>query len=592
MKKQNNFNRAEFIYKNFLVPSFQKSEKLKHKISAFNVILQSQNTHHLEIEKYSEKLLILLEEILYKELRFNRIGFTDQLRQPIYSFPNYCENKYIETLRKSKISDDDSCLSDLENEILRSCQSGRIPINDAKIQKDIFKISKERKEMNSQLPNIQNKIENSQIDLKKIFKKQTEKHLEDLNKDNNNLSYNNFEYFEPSNNFKSHTSISPYYIKDEKCENQKIISLEEFFQRSQQSEMFQPLKALNFEETFHDSRKSSDPLSLIEHDIMIYSKMPNQPLSPSNATTISIFNESFNSKPEDIIENHSLNNIENQQYQFKVPRQYKVNPILESCSNLNAYTKPYIPKMKPKEKLKNFIPFLRDFKPRFLKKENIDKKILRKFRNYLKTIYKTENEIANGDKVFWKDFINTNLLPPMRYIESNKRIEFRSFNSKYLIWLFSKQDCATNYKEFANKYGEIILEEFISAYDLARKNTTTEIGIIDQLSYYIRAIPDIYCRPNRLKNSELDSLSLFSDKSYQTNSQIYSEEQLDSYINSEISLNFTSSTFNLKFDETPNRRCGQKITLDGINSYYEDSEYCYNYTESNLNVSMDSVASN
>ena len=64
-------------------------------------------------------------------------------------------------------------------------------------------------------------------------------------------------------------------------------------------------------------------------------------------------------------------------------------------STFNKYKKRPKKYRKEEKAFRKTVPFLRDFNLKFLKKENIDKKIFRKFRNYIKEQYynKTNNEI-------------------------------------------------------------------------------------------------------------------------------------------------------------------------------------------------------
>lgn len=185
-------------------------------------------------------------------------------------------------------------------------------------------------------------------------------------------------------------------------------------------------------------------------------------------------------------------------------------------SNYNYYSRQYIPKANKKaEKFKNMIPFLRDFNPKFLKKENIDKKILRKFRNFVKSFLENDlsgkiysrisskNDLQKSilieyekykDLIFLRKFYKQNLLPPMSYSNdtNNITIEFKSFNTNYMLWLFSQEGISEVYKLFTDNLGNEILSDFIDSYNLEQVNKKSEIGIIQTLSDYIFSIEKIY----------------------------------------------------------------------------------------------------
>jgi hypothetical protein len=164
---------------------------------------------------------------------------------------------------------------------------------------------------------------------------------------------------------------------------------------------------------------------------------------------------------------------------------FVVNHKADPSSNWNTYTRTSTPQFKKlKTQLKDKVPFLRDFSPKFLKKENIDKKVLRKFRKYIKA-----NNVSLNLTGFWKDFNDLNLLPPMKYSEGDAKIEFKSFNTNYILWLFSKPGAVELYKEFVDKLGDKLLQGFIETYDLLK---STEDGVVDKLKYYINNIHEFY----------------------------------------------------------------------------------------------------
>jgi hypothetical protein len=195
------------------------------------------------------------------------------------------------------------------------------------------------------------------------------------------------------------------------------------------------------------------------------------------------------------------------------------------------------------------IPFLRDFNPKFLKKENIDKKILRKFRNFVKSFM--ENDLSskiysriNGKEelqkaitiesekyknlIFLKKFYKQNLLPPMNYCDddNNISIEFKSFNTNYMLWLFSQDGVSEIYKLFTDNLGNEILNDFVQSYNLDFVNKKNEIGIIQTLKDYIFSIEKIYT------NSKAKS----SLKRKQTNFPFLAENQTNKQVNREYSM--------------------------------------------------------
>lgn len=389
----------------------------------------------------------------------------------------------------------------------------------------------ERNQKIQKIDNVPEKLNSSMIKKQEIFEI-----IKDENKKKMMQHENNEKHIAISNHcISEHEDIQMKDISQFSSEYEELQKFEQFISTAQNSIVYQPLKNTvsgNACETT-DSRKQS------EHSNML----------------MDIDTDDYFDKHEQTV-CHSVYS--------------KINPTFEPSSNLNAYRKPFVPKInKTKEKLKNLIPFLKEFNPKFLKKENIDKKILRKFRNYVKVMYKQEKEVFDVyDKFFWKSFTNLNLLPPMKFTdERDKFLEFKSFNTKYLLWLFSKNGTVDLFKEFANIYGNEILQNFIDAYNL--EINSEEEGIIEKLKLYIQYIPDIYSRHGKLL-SEKESIC---NLSYTT--KLQSEEVLDYYIG-DINLN-NNKTMQLYNFPIPYPRCGKKFMDD---DFYDS-----------LNASMDSMQS-
>ena len=173
------------------------------------------------------------------------------------------------------------------------------------------------------------------------------------------------------------------------------------------------------------------------------------------------------------------------------------NKMKDPYSTFNKYKKRPKKYRKEEKAFRKTVPFLRDFNLKFLKKENIDKKIFRKFRNYIKEQYynKTNNEIKtlfSYNRIFWKDFVKNNLLPPMKYLDLNTNtfVEFKSFNTNYFIWLFNQNGTKDLFDFFALQEAENIVDGFIREYDLDKEIDGKVI--IEKIKQYIYLIPTIY----------------------------------------------------------------------------------------------------
>jgi hypothetical protein len=167
--------------------------------------------------------------------------------------------------------------------------------------------------------------------------------------------------------------------------------------------------------------------------------------------------------------------------------------IHDTNCNYNMYQKPYIPKLpNTEESLHKKLPLLKNFKPKYTKRENIDKKILRRFKGFLKDKYKSKqiklDNNNNLDKHFWLMFINGNLLPPMKYIDQNthENVEFKSFNSKFLLWLFTKKGSREFYDMFILEQGKSVLSSLVADYNV------TDSSDMNQLEYYMNNLAFIF----------------------------------------------------------------------------------------------------
>jgi hypothetical protein len=169
---------------------------------------------------------------------------------------------------------------------------------------------------------------------------------------------------------------------------------------------------------------------------------------------------------------------------------HKIYPLDDSSSNYNTYTKNYIPsKKKSQEKLFTKFPLLKKFRPKYTKRENVDKKILRRFKYYLKDKLKCKSiSLDIYDKRFWIMFINGNIFPPIKFKDNNteEEVEFKSFNSKFIAWLFSKNGANELYNLF-------IKEDLINTIDnIIKDYNINSVKEIEELEYYIRNMPVIF----------------------------------------------------------------------------------------------------
>ncbi len=237
----------------------------------------------------------------------------------------------------------------------------------------------------------------------------------------------------------------------------------------------------------------------------------------------------------------------------------KYNILTDPYSNYNNFTKKFVIKENKKKRFRDIHPFLKTFNPKFLKKENINKKIFRKFRKFFKSYYKNNKNspIISKNEFFWKKFFINNLLPPVK-IEENEGeiIEHKSFNTKYLLWLFNQEGANELFKLFIEKEKENIINNFISEYNLHKSN---EPNIIEKIRKYIDYIPEIYDNEKIIKLEEenddeiLDKNEL-DNKNVSANKKIDNITHLESFDNDNIKENHNSflESFDNEMENTNN----------------------------------------
>jgi len=317
-----------------------------------------------------------------------------------------------------------------------------------------------------------------------------------------------------------------------------------------------------------------NPLNQLENEIInkenIFKEKEIESRINENITNNEIKTEENTEEVNEEMKKNDLNNNENTENnstdvvfekEKEIVNYKKYNFFTDPYSNYNNFTKKYNVKTNQKKRFRDIHPFLKTFNPKFLKKENIDKKIFRRFRKFVKSYYKENKSspIFSKNEFFWKKFYMKNLLPPVKIISNNGEIiEHKSFNTQYLIWLFNQEGTTELFQLFIKKESENVINNFINEYNLSKSN---EDGIIEKLKQYISYIPEIYDSYNNNhkkiileENKEIfDENNEFSEKK-ETNTNLESfEEEL------------TSNPFNLNFD------------LDGKKHFKESPYECNNF---------------
>ena len=206
----------------------------------------------------------------------------------------------------------------------------------------------------------------------------------------------------------------------------------------------------------------------------------------------------------------NFNNYENNKNNTNTNNNNSKNINSDSCSsNTNSiFNKRNIKvSLSSKGSIKGYKSDLRkkkikEFKFRQLKRENVDKKILRKFKKYLKTKSKEkkDNEIKNyiNNNEFWPKYLTQNLMPPFVY--EKEKISFKSFNTQYLCWFFE-------HKFSLELYNIFIKDNYVSLLDLIKKayNLSEKSDDYPLLKNYINTMPLIYGKESENRSTAYSS---------------------------------------------------------------------------------------
>lgn len=212
-----------------------------------------------------------------------------------------------------------------------------------------------------------------------------------------------------------------------------------------------------------------------------------------NIFNVQYLNENKNIINNDTIENDNINNTE----------EFNISEIS------NSYASSFNELNNNKIKIKKF-----DEK-REISPINLYKKIVRKFRKYLK---KNIKEITDS---FWSSFCRENYLPPFK----KEEIEFKSFSQLYLNWLFSHKGGIELYNQFIRHSGDEELNKIYSNYNI--KDAEDKITIKNFFINFAEFFANLKLNENMNNlallnnleniNNTIDNKSLFSEPDFATN---------------------------------------------------------------------------
>ena len=228
-----------------------------------------------------------------------------------------------------------------------------------------------------------------------------------------------------------------------------------------------------------------------------------------NIFNVQYLKENKNIINNDTIENDNINNTE----------EFNISEIS------NFYVSSFNELNNNKIKIKKFdekreISPINNNKQKFnlnnkIRRVNLYKKIVRKFRKYLK---KNIKEITDS---FWSSFCRENYLPPFK----KEEIEFKSFSQLYLNWLFSHKGGIELYNQFIRHSGDEELNKIYSNYNI--KDAEDKITIKNFFINFAEFFANLKLNENMNNlallnnleniNNTIDNKSLFSEPDFATN---------------------------------------------------------------------------
>ena len=315
-----------------------------------------------------------------------------------------------------------------------------------------------------------------------------------------------------------------------------------------------------------DNNIDEDELDPVNNNIPFFSNLSVSSFSKSHKSSyeIEINPQKEEEEENECIINTSSKNTLNIIKEKNDFNEYKINfkmneksiNIEEDKSSKNKKKKQNQKKNNKKEKDKseqiifNQLPFLNSFKPKYIKRETIDKKIIRTFKNYVAKENKEKRlEIKNEnlDYNFFLNLIYGNLLPPIDFTDEStgEIIKFNSFNFKFLLWFFSKKGVKDVYLNFINEKGKEFINDLNEHYELSLEEK-------NQLNNYISNFPFIFdiSLVNHITNgTEINHIYRTVDK----NKKIKNNKRKKRENDLELRKNRSGSSLDLKRERSRSR---------------------------------------
>ena len=266
-----------------------------------------------------------------------------------------------------------------------------------------------------------------------------------------------------------------------------------------------------------------------------------------------IFNVQYsNSENKNVINNNIIagNEIElNIMDNINNSEEYNISDV--SNSNTSSYYEINNHKIKIKKfEEKREISNINNNKQKFnlnnkIRRVNLCKKIVRKFKKYLK---KNIKEITYS---FWTSFCRENYLPPFK----KEEVEFKSFSQLYLNWLFSHQGGIELYNQFIRNSGEEELNKIYSNYNI--QDTDDKLTIKNFFINFAMFFSNL--KINEQRNNSINSNNTEIINNTTINKGFFSEPDFATNLFGNCNYN----NYNLRDDD-------EELSIGSINDIYKE----------------------
>ena len=217
-----------------------------------------------------------------------------------------------------------------------------------------------------------------------------------------------------------------------------------------------------------------------------------------------------------------------------------------------------------------------------IRRVNLCKKIVRKFKKYLKLNNKEINY------PFWNSFCRENYMPPFKLED----IEFKSFSRLYLNWLFSHEGGVELYNEFVRDKGDEEINNMYNSY-----------GIIDleekkDLKNFFKKFAIFF---SNIKKNESESENNTINKDFNKEKD-FQADFASNFFENYIHKNEDNLSFKLNndfYNEERNNHIGREaknlevfnkmLISDSSNSSMENANFDFNMNNNNLDKNYENV---